>query len=133
MPIYDYRCTACGSVTEVRHGINDPSPPFCPQCGAEGTLRKAFAPPTVHFKGSGWAKKDRASSTSSRPGSRDGAAASGDAGSVEAATGSPRGRSDAGGGSGAGGGSATGKPGSGATGTGTPAKPAGTASGGGAD
>jgi putative FmdB family regulatory protein len=59
VPIYDYSCTACGHVTEVIHGINDAAPRFCPSCGAEGTLKKAFATPAVHFKGSGWAKKDR--------------------------------------------------------------------------
>src|SRR6185436_20050132 len=59
MPIYDYLCSNCGQKAEVIHGIDAPGPRFCPACGAEGTLRKAFAPPTVHFKGSGWAKKDR--------------------------------------------------------------------------
>ena len=33
--------------------------PECPQCG--GPMSKAFAAPTFHFKGSGWAKKDRKS------------------------------------------------------------------------
>jgi len=63
VPIYDYLCSSCGERTEVIHGIADPGPRFCPACGADGTLRKAFAPPAVHFKGSGWAKKDRSSST----------------------------------------------------------------------
>ena len=36
--------------------------PFCPSCGREGTMRKQFVAPTIHFKGSGWAKKDRGSS-----------------------------------------------------------------------
>jgi len=66
MPIYDYRCSSCGQTTEVIHGINAPAPRFCPACGAEGTLRKAFAAPAVLFKGSGWAKKDRSSSSGSR-------------------------------------------------------------------
>ena len=48
------------------HGIDAPGPRFCPACGAEGTLRKAFAPPTVHFKGSGWAKKDRSTAMQAR-------------------------------------------------------------------
>ena len=65
MPIYDYVCSNCGHLTEVVHGINDPGPKFCPECGAEGTMTKAFAPPTIHFKGTGWAKKDRSSSSSS--------------------------------------------------------------------
>jgi putative FmdB family regulatory protein len=66
MPIYDYLCSNCGQTTEVIHGIDAPGPRFCPACGAEGTLRKAFATPAVHFKGSGWAKKDRSSSSAAR-------------------------------------------------------------------
>ncbi len=66
MPIYDYLCASCGRLTEFIHGIEAPGPRFCPACGAEGTLRKAFAPPTVHFKGSGWAKKDRSATRAAR-------------------------------------------------------------------
>ncbi len=65
MPIYDYSCTACRHLVEVIHGIHEVGPRFCPNCGAEGTMRKGFTTPAVHFKGSGWAKKDR-SSTASR-------------------------------------------------------------------
>ena len=67
MPIYEYTCSACGHRTDILHGIHDPAPAFCPECGAEGTLRKGFAPPAIVFKGSGWAKKDRAATRS--PGS----------------------------------------------------------------
>ena len=63
MPIYDYLCSKCGERTEVIHGISASGPRFCPACGAEDTLRKAFVAPTVHFKGSGWAKKDRSSAS----------------------------------------------------------------------
>lgn len=63
MPIYDYDCTACRHRVEVIHGINDAGPRFCPSCGADGTMRKALATPAIHFKGSGWAKKDRASTS----------------------------------------------------------------------
>jgi putative FmdB family regulatory protein len=59
MPIYEYRCSACGHRTEILHGINDEGPRFCPACGAEGKLRKAITAPSIVFKGSGWAKKDR--------------------------------------------------------------------------
>jgi putative FmdB family regulatory protein len=59
MPIYEYLCRACGHRTEILHGINDPGPQFCPACGAEGKLRKAISAPSIVFKGSGWAKKDR--------------------------------------------------------------------------
>lgn len=67
MPIYDYTCSNCRKVTEVIHGINDPGPKFCPECGAEGTMTKKFVAPTIHFKGSGWAKKDRSTARTSRP------------------------------------------------------------------
>ena len=64
MPIYDYTCAACGHLAEVIHGMREGGPRFCPDCGAEGTMRKGFAAPAVHFKGSGWAKKDRSATTS---------------------------------------------------------------------
>jgi putative FmdB family regulatory protein len=65
MPIYDYVCGACGHLLEVIHGIHDEGPRFCPNCGVENRMKKAFAPTAVVFKGSGWAKKDR--SATSRP------------------------------------------------------------------
>lgn len=64
MPIYDYTCASCGHLTEVIHGMREGGPRFCPSCGAEGTMRKGFAAPAVHFKGSGWAKKDRSATSS---------------------------------------------------------------------
>lgn len=105
MPIYDYVCASCRHRTEVIHGINDAGPKFCPNCGAEGTLRKALTTPAVHFKGSGWAKKDRSTASASRAksgaaegGSSDGAAGdakSGDAQSGEAKSGEGGTKADA--------------------------------------
>lgn len=86
MPIYDYVCSTCATRTEFIHGIDAPTPRFCPACGAEGTLRKAIVPPAVHFKGSGWAKKDRSSASAAK--AKAGAAASGEAGSGGAKGGS---------------------------------------------
>ena len=74
MPIYEYVCSACSRRTEILHGINDPAPHFCPECGAEGSLRKGFAPPAIVFKGSGWAKKDRSSSATRKAEEADGKA-----------------------------------------------------------
>ena len=92
MPIYDYVCSNCSTRTEFIHGIDAPAPRFCPSCGAEGTLRKVFVPPAVHFKGSGWAKKDRSSSSSARTK----ATAATDSGSGDGASGSGGGSSDGG-------------------------------------
>lgn len=66
MPLYDYDCAACGRRFEVIHGVDAPPPESCPLCGS-GPIRKAFAPPTIVFKGSGWAKKERRASASKKP------------------------------------------------------------------
>ncbi len=58
MPLYDYDCAACGTRFEVMHGVHADGPAACPNCGSD-RVRKAFAAPAVHFKGSGWAKKER--------------------------------------------------------------------------
>ncbi|MDP9483837.1 MAG: hypothetical protein M3P84_11535, partial [Chloroflexota bacterium] len=57
VPTYDYLCTVCGHREETVHGIHGLGPTACPVCG--GLMRKAVAAPAVHYKGSGWAKKDR--------------------------------------------------------------------------
>jgi putative FmdB family regulatory protein len=101
VPIYDYVCSNCGHLTEVVHGIHDGGPKFCPNCGAEGTMTKAFAPPTIHFKGSGWAKKDRANSASSRSSSTKKDEASTSSSSSESSSSSGSGSSASSGSSGA--------------------------------
>jgi putative FmdB family regulatory protein len=101
VPIYDYICSNCTTRTEFIHGIDAPPPRFCPSCGAEDTLRKAFVAPSVHFKGSGWAKKDRSTSSSSKTK----AATSSDSSSSD---GSGSGGSSGGSGDGSGGGSGEG-------------------------
>ena len=58
MPLYDYDCAACGRRFEVIHGVHADPPASCPLCGS-GPVRKAISAPTVHYKGSGWAKRDR--------------------------------------------------------------------------
>lgn len=95
MPIYEYACTACDHRTDILHGLNDPGPQFCPSCGKEGTMRKLFAPPTIHFKGSGWAKKDRGGSTSTgaKPKASEGSGSSGSSGGSDASASSGSGAS----------------------------------------
>ncbi len=58
MPLYDYRCTECGREVEVMHGIHERGPDRCEHC--DGAMRKTLSLPAIHFKGSGWAKKDAA-------------------------------------------------------------------------
>jgi putative FmdB family regulatory protein len=72
VPLYDYVCSACGRRFEVIHGVHADPPPSCPLCG-EGPVRKAITAASVHYKGSGWAKKERraAVKTGSATGSGD--------------------------------------------------------------
>ena len=56
MPTYEYGCAACGRVVEVMHGVHGQGPDRCEHCG--GDMRKLVSAPAIHFKGSGWAKKD---------------------------------------------------------------------------
>jgi putative FmdB family regulatory protein len=58
MPAYDYTCAACGRRFEVIHGVHAEGPTSCPLCGS-GPVRKAITAPAVHYRGSGWAKKER--------------------------------------------------------------------------
>jgi putative FmdB family regulatory protein len=89
VPIYDYDCAECGRRIEVVHGVQAPGPTHCPNCGG-GPLKKAIAAPAVHFKGSGWAKRDRrttvapaaSTATTDSPASTDGD--SGDGGDAKA-------------------------------------------------
>ena len=63
MPTYDYICTACGYEIEVIHSVHGEGP-ACPKCGAR--MRKAISALAVHFKGTGWARKDRSSARPSK-------------------------------------------------------------------
>ncbi|MGZ8438671.1 MAG: FmdB family zinc ribbon protein [Candidatus Limnocylindrales bacterium] len=58
MPLYDYDCSACGRRFEVVHGVHAEGPTACLICG-KGPIHKAIFAPAVHFKGTGWAKRDR--------------------------------------------------------------------------
>lgn len=56
MPFYDYVCQACGRRIEVMHGVHATGPERCDACG--GKLQRLISRPSIHFKGSGWAKMD---------------------------------------------------------------------------
>lgn len=63
MPRYDYACTECGTRIEVLRGRDEPGPEVCEVCG--GRMRKLMSLPAVVYKGTGWAKRDRAPSRAS--------------------------------------------------------------------
>lgn len=73
MPTYQYACTACGEQHEAVQAFTDAPLSDCPACG--GRLRKVFSAVGVVFKGSGFYKTDSRTSSASKDGSKDGAAA----------------------------------------------------------
>ncbi len=80
MPTYDYVCTSCGHEMEIMHSLHGHVPDACPLCGAP--MKKTFGVPTVHFKGTGWARKERATPKPSKVGPKEtGSGVASDAGS----------------------------------------------------
>jgi putative FmdB family regulatory protein len=63
MPLYDYKCTQCGKVTEVKHGFNESHADPCPACG--GKMARVFSAAPIVFKGSGYYITDSRKSGSS--------------------------------------------------------------------
>jgi putative FmdB family regulatory protein len=53
MPIYAYRCEACGHAKDVLQKISDPVLTECPSCGAQ-TFKKQVTAAGFQLKGSGW-------------------------------------------------------------------------------
>ena len=57
MPIYEYKCDACGHVLDALQKVNDEPLKFCPSCSEE-SLRKLISAPSFRLKGSGWYETD---------------------------------------------------------------------------
>ena len=53
MPIYAYRCSACGHAKDVLQKMSDAPLTTCPACGAE-TFSKQVTAAGFQLKGSGW-------------------------------------------------------------------------------
>lgn len=57
MPIYAYRCSACGHAKDVLQKLSDAPLTTCPACGAE-TFGKQVTAAGFQLKGSGWYATD---------------------------------------------------------------------------
>jgi putative FmdB family regulatory protein len=66
MPLYDYACTRCGRIHEVRHGFDETYDAPCAACGAR--VRRVFNPAPVLFKGSGFYVTDSRGSNAAKEG-----------------------------------------------------------------
>lgn len=57
MPIYAYRCSACGHAKDVLQKLSDPVLSTCPACGAAAFSKQVTAA-GFQLKGSGWYATD---------------------------------------------------------------------------
>jgi putative FmdB family regulatory protein len=72
MPIYAYRCEACGFAKDVLQKISDPQLTVCPECGKE-SFKKQLTAAGFQLKGSGWYVTDFRGSTPPATGTATGA------------------------------------------------------------
>ena len=66
MPIYEYRCTACGHQKDHLQKMSDPVLTTCPECGQE-SYTKQLSAAGFQLKGSGWYATDFKGSSSPKP------------------------------------------------------------------
>lgn len=81
MPIYAYRCDACGHGRDVLQKMSDAPLTDCPSCGTAGTFKKQLTAAGFQLKGSGWYVTDfrGGNGSTSAPASAPAAAPAGDA------------------------------------------------------
>lgn len=53
MPIYAYRCSACGHAQDVLQKMSDPLLVTCPECGQDAYEKQVTAA-SFRLKGTGW-------------------------------------------------------------------------------
>ncbi|UIF86649.1 FmdB family zinc ribbon protein [Cupriavidus sp. UYPR2.512] len=64
MPIYAYRCDACGHGRDVLQKMSDAPLTDCPSCGVAGAFKKQLTAAGFQLKGSGWYVTDFRGGTS---------------------------------------------------------------------
>jgi putative FmdB family regulatory protein len=57
MPIYEYRCSACGHQLEALQKMAEAPLRKCPECG-KSQLKRLVSAPQFRLKGSGWYETD---------------------------------------------------------------------------
>ena len=66
MPIYAYRCSACGHAEDVMQKMSAEPLTECPQCHA-ASFSKQLTAPGFQLKGSGWYVSDFKGGNTSKP------------------------------------------------------------------
>ncbi len=62
MPLYEYKCTKCGSKFEKIESVSASEIKKCPKCGARS--ERVLNAPAIQFKGTGWYVTDYAGKNS---------------------------------------------------------------------
>ncbi|MDR2334922.1 MAG: zinc ribbon domain-containing protein [Burkholderiaceae bacterium] len=93
MPIYAYKCSACGFAKDVLQKISDAPLTQCPECAAEA-FSKQLTAPGFQLKGTGWYATDFKNSGSgpasaAKPEAKADVKASGDAAAAAAPAAAP--------------------------------------------
>ncbi|RAS12429.1 FmdB family zinc ribbon protein [Cupriavidus alkaliphilus] len=91
MPIYAYRCDACGHGRDVLQKMSDAPLTDCPSCGAAGAFKKQLTAAGFQLKGSGWYVTDfrGGSGGAAAPAAAGATGATGATGGAAAATSAP--------------------------------------------
>lgn len=61
MPLYEYRCEACGETEEKLESLSAATEHACPQCGKAAGMRRQISQAAFTLSGTGWYAKDYAS------------------------------------------------------------------------
>jgi putative FmdB family regulatory protein len=104
VPLYEYQCKSCHTLTERIQKFSDPPLTVCPHCGGE--MEQLLSAPAVQFKGAGWYVTDYArkgsgggsgggSKEGNSGGDSDGKSSSGSGSSPSEGSGSSKGESSA--------------------------------------
>lgn len=54
MPLYEYRCEACGAKEERLQSFSAPTAHDCPKCGLAGAMHREISRTAFVLSGSGW-------------------------------------------------------------------------------
>jgi len=65
LPLYEYRCTACGYSFEKIQKYSDEPESECPKC--HGALVRPVTAPALRFEGAGWYVNDYAGKGAAKP------------------------------------------------------------------
>ncbi|MBP7618198.1 MAG: zinc ribbon domain-containing protein [Geothrix sp.] len=56
MPLYEYRCDACGQPEEKLESLSAPQSHACPGCGAQEGMKRQLSVAAFALAGAGWYK-----------------------------------------------------------------------------